>query len=317
MIFVLFLSIHLAAVNLATAGPLVALWFARRGRIREDGPAGWMAGQLIRRSIAALAIGIGLGLAAGVTLWLYDSARLEAAIRALPYARLRDGVWELGFYFLCLMPYLPLCRPARRLDGVGVAARVTQWILVLAATSNLAYHFPFLFTTLAETRTAASTSEIAPVTVAEMLARWKDPAFLAQFVHFMFACVAVAGAAVMWLSLRLAKLGVEQSEQQRIAVYGARIAAVPSVLQLAVGIYFLLVLPDGLQSALMGESILATMVFGVSLLTALALMHRLVSLAMGNCNRSAVVQTIVLLLVTITLMTGALHAARNSAMANT
>ena len=313
VVFVLLLSLHLLAVNTATAGPLVALWFerrGRRGRRRDDGPAGWVAGQLIRCSIAALAIGIALGLAAGATLWLTDGERLRAAVNALPYSRLRDGVWELAFYFVCVGLYLPLRMPASKASGVGVAARTAQWILVLAAASNLAYHFPFLFSALAQTRIEAESVAIVPISTSELLGRWAQPAYLAQFVHFLFASVATAGVVVMWLSLRLTKLGVVESERSRIGGYGARIAAVPSVLQLAVGMYFLFVLPEGLQGALMGDSLLATALFGTSLLVAIGLMHRLVGIALGNQGRAEIIQSIVLLVLTVFLMTASLHAAR-------
>ena len=40
------------------------------------------------------------------------------------------------------------------------AARAAQWLLILAAASNLAYHFPFLFSTLAQMRTENAASEI-------------------------------------------------------------------------------------------------------------------------------------------------------------
>jgi hypothetical protein len=314
--FIVLLSLHLLAVNTATAGPLVALWFDRRGRKHEDGPASWIAGQLIRHSIAALAIGIALGLAAGFMLWLADRERITAAIYALPYGRLRDGVWELAFYFVCLVLYLPLSRSALRKDATGVFARIGQWILVLAAVSNLAYHFPFLFSVLSQTRTASSDDTNHVISVAEMLSHWKQSAFIAQFVHFLLASVATAGVVVMCLSMRLEKLGVDESDQWRIGIYGARIAAVPSVLQLAVGTYFLLSLPQGLQGALMGDSLLATSLFGVSLLAALALMHRLVGISLGLRSRASVVQSAVLLIVTVMLMTASLHAARSAVTAS-
>ena len=184
--------------------------------------------------------------------------------------------------------------------------------MILAAASNLAYHFPFLFSTLAETRTENATSDIDRITVAELLSRWQRPAYLAQFIHFLLASVATTGVVVMLLSLRLAKLGVGQSEQWRMGIYGARIAAVPSVLQLAVGTFFLLALPSRLQGALMGDSLLATVLFGISLLISLALMHRLVGIAIGHRSRRNIVQSIVLLVATVFFMTASLHAARAS-----
>jgi hypothetical protein len=305
---------HLLAVNMATAAPLAAMWFARRGRLRGDVLASWVGGQLIRQSIIALAMGLVLGLAAGAILWLADGERLEAALRSLPYARLRDGVWELAFYFVCLAAYLPLARPAQNSRGAGTAARTAQWILVLAAVSNLAYHFPFLFSVLARLRNEAASSSIEAVSVRELLGYWKQPEYVAEFVHFLLASGATAGVGVMWLSLRLAKLNVTESEQGRIATCGARIAAVPSILQLAVGLYLLLALPERLQGALLGESLLATALFGISIVAALALMHRLVGVALGHSSRTSILQSVALLVATVLLMTSSLHAARSAAV---
>ena len=301
---------HLLAINVATAGPMVALWFQRRGRKCEDGPASWVADQLARFSMLALVVGIGLGLSAGVVMYFADGDRMRAAIHALPYGRLWWGVWELAFYFLCMALYLVI-QPSARRDGTGGAvARTMQWILVWAAVANLAYHFPLLFSTLATMRSSASSDVIDPISTRELLRQWGQPMNVAMIMHFLLASVAVTGIAVMWIGLKLGKVQASQSAQWRIGLYGARIALVPTVLQLLAGVYLLFSLPQSMQSAFMGDNLTATGLFGVSLLVALGLMHRLAGVALGQRSRASMVQSGALMAITVLLMTAALHAAR-------
>ena len=310
LLFVPLLAIHLLAMNVATAGPIVALWFQRRGRKREDGPASWVADQLVRHSMLALAVGIGLGLAAGAVLYGADGQRLRAAIGALPYGRLWWGVWELAFYFLCMALYLVLQSTAQRNSTAGVVARTMQWVLVWSAVTNLAYHFPLLFSVLAQLRSSATSADIAPIGTSELLKQWMQPRNLAMFIHFLMASVATSGVLVMFLGLRLGKIEANQPAQWRIGHYGARIALVPTLLQLVGGVYLLFVLPQNLQDAMMGDNLVATSLFVVSVLVALALMHCLAGVALGQRSRASMIQAGILLVVTVLLMTASLHAAR-------
>jgi hypothetical protein len=82
---------------------------------------------------------------------------------------------------------------------------------------------------------------------------------------------------------------------------------VPTLLQIVVGIWVLLELNESQRMALMGERLLATMLFAVAVLVALRLMHLSAAIALGERRSRQLVSAIVTMVVTTLLMSATLH----------
>lgn len=131
-------------------------------------------------------------------------------------------------------------------------------------------------------------------------------------VHVLLASVATTGVMMMGFALRLARQNEEAAQAETVAKWGARIALVPSIAQLLVGLYVLFHLPPQIQKQFMGGNMLTTGLFAVSVVAALALMHSLAAVALGDVQRKTIIRAMELLVLTVLLMSAALHTARKA-----
>lgn len=253
-----------------------------------------------------------LGLAIGGMLYASDRARFLAALSTIPYGRLWWGAWEIVFYLVCMWAYLALWKKGRKETGGGTAARVVQRLLAVLAATNLAYHFPPLFTVASDLRTAMSAEpgHVVAMTNREFLLATMQPVVVAHWIHFLLASLAVTGVVVMRFGLWCPRACLNEAERHRITVVGARLALVPTVLQLLAGTYLLFQLPAASQEILMGGNLLATSLFGVSVLLAIGLMHRLATASLGQISNAVVAQCAALLCIVVVLMTFVLQMSR-------
>ena len=101
-----------------------------------------------------------------------------------------------------------------------------------------------------------------------------DPGVYPRFLHVMLGAVALAGLYVALLGVRRLALEPEQGRWQYRS--GATWFAGTTLVNMAVGLWWLLALPREQMTALMGGSLAATIAFGVGFLAALmALAHSL------------------------------------------
>jgi hypothetical protein len=96
----------------------------------------------------------------------------------------------------------------------------------------------------------------------------------------------------------------------RLAVSGAWIALVPTLLQLIVGLWVLLQLPYESRERLLGQDMLSCGVFVAALGASFWLMHRLTTAVLGELDRRSVRNTALLMVVVVVLMVAARHLAR-------
>ena len=153
-------------------------------------------------------------------------------------------------------------------------------MLGIFAATNLLYHFPLLFTVIGVYSTRPAPADDMLVFRHAML----DPEVLSQFLHHVLASFAVVGVGVMGFSLRMSR-AAECRRRAANRRLGRALALVPTVLQLLVGLYVLLELPERARDGLMGGDRVGTLLFGASLVGAIALMHRLASVAFGETER--------------------------------
>lgn len=296
-------AVHLLAVNVATAGPFVALWLWFRQRRAKDLLCGETARMLVRHSIWGLLIATLFGLVAWCLVANMYPGPYMHAVGMLPVRRYAFGVSELVFSLACLVGYLAL---AKRRNNAGLAGGWGEATLLILAGTNFVYHFPPLFAALAVLSTR---SEIWGQQ-ASFVRLLIDAEALARTIHFLLASVAVTGAWLLVCALRREHLDHGSAAWQRMAVWGAWLALLPTTLQLLAGVALIAVLPDASRDSLLGQDLLATTLFAASLLATVGLLHRLTAVAFGDMTRTGMTVAVVLILIVVVLMVGARHRAR-------
>ena len=109
----------------------------------------------------------------------------------------------------------------------------------------------------------------------------------------------------MVLGLRFGKPG------KRFVAFGGRIALVPTLLQLVVGVWVVMEVPAGVRNSVMGSDPLTALMFGVSLFGVFGVMLTLAGVSLGQCDATAVCRTTLLMGIIILLMVGTLVRGRH------
>lgn len=271
----LVLALHLWCVNVASAGPLVSAWLDWLGRSRDD--LSWQAARYLSlKSLALLVLGSVLGLAAAGLLW---SDAYHELMHAFLY-KIKWAGWELLFSFVLMALHTGLLwrGPARSLVG-----RLTRAAIALLAATNLLYHFPTLLLVISEVHAGyiEQPQAIDPKLFRELMS---EPSILARSAHFLLASLAVTGVTLIAFGARLKRHAETEANGHRAALWGGRIALVPTLLQVLVGIWVLVAVPAAMQQRLMGADLLASGLLACSIIAALYLMHQLAAVAMGDTS---------------------------------
>lgn len=325
-------AVHLVAVNLAGVGPLVACWLdwldcrgrdanaeASAAAIERGAPASpagrglapLLARRLLVQSWWALLLGGLLGLGLVGLMWIeyreeyFAGWRHLAATRA---GRIRDTaiewVFSLGCYGLAWWKWHSWRR------------RWALWLVVLLGATNLLYHFPTLFVVIGQLGMDPRLVD-EPYHHLRLLAQ---PAIASLVVHHLLAAVALAGLSLMMASLRVAgRISPddhgdappnEADGLPRELVWGARLALVPTLVQVPVGVWVLAAAPPLAREAILGADQGATAAFALGVLASLALARELANLSLGVPERPAAHRAVGWFLLTVVLMVGARHQAR-------
>lgn len=325
LIAILLLASHLLAVNLASCGPLVAAWLdLREGR--GDLTAGIAGRRLTLWSLVALVVGILGGLAVGY-LWWDDGYRI--ALRRLS-SRIYFGGAELAFSLFLQILQL-VCW--RRRWGDSRRGRWGRGCLAFLSATNLLYHFPILLVIFSRIVSGEDAGDL-PLTSAEFRARIVNATVLARSLHFWLASIAVSGVGLMlvarvlgrWnspsagsitadsnaadpntMSARDSDHALSHDDARRLAAYGARIALVPSLLQVLSGAWLLIQLDPFTQSQLLGGDAVSSLSFAAGVGLAMWLLHRLASASWGEVDRRSILITAGALVATVVFMTATLR----------
>ena len=304
-------SLHLALVGQATFGPLLALHLRWRGSRHAGLPAQELAARITRVSVHAF---WGVVLTGVLMLGLYFRPGSSAeslhpilqGLKVLPHRRLVFGVIELAFTWACLELALWGWRRWR--------AGWVYLLLVLAAT-NLLWHFPVLFTAM---RVAAGRPELwgRELSYHETLALFAQAETLARVFHSLAGALVAAAAISTWLLLpprcESADAGELPAQSEtppayRFSLSWGRMALAAGLLQLPLGVWLLMVLPEASQRGLMGGQLAATAAWGTGLVLALPLWHVQATWALGQVNRPTLRRCLFLLGVVMWLMLLADH----------
>lgn len=311
-LLVLVVTVHLLAVNVATAGPFVCMWLAWRrsttqGQTDDESTHLRVERFLTKQSFLGLVGASLLGAVALYILWLMQPTAYLRAAQAIPSRRYWFGLVEVGFSLGCLAWCLALLKREVRSSKGRTRWRIA---LNLFTGTNLLYHFPALFAIAG----VLSTRPLREGTTIHFQRWMLDAEVLARTLHFLLASFAITGVLLIWLACRLARQGHPEANARRIAVWGARVSLVPTLLQLASGVWVLVAMPAANRDLLLGEDWLGTLLFALSLFATLALVHRLVAVALGAFHDRELVGCVVLTLLVVTLMAGVRHRARFQAL---
>jgi hypothetical protein len=289
----LLLAAHLLCVNVAAGGPLVAAWLDWRGRGDEAArkAAKWLAGWSLLGLLAGAALGVFIG-------WLkWDADYRSLWTGPLSYKMHWAGI-ELIFSLVLMIGWW-LWLPGRA-GGRSIVTALRGLVAILAST-NLLYHFPILFSVAARLHDSGQIAgeAIRGAGFRQLMLQSETPAMA---VHVTLASVAVAATMLLGLSLRWRRTG-DEAGAYKVALSGGRWALAASLLQLPVGLWVLATLPTAVQSRLMSGSAVGLLLFMGSIAAALWLMRELVNVALGDGTRPALIKSMALMLVTVTLMT--------------
>ncbi|MGD9720982.1 MAG: hypothetical protein AB7O59_02890 [Pirellulales bacterium] len=290
------LGVHLLLVDLAMAGPLVCVWLDWRATRYGDAIAFQAGRTLARTATWALTLGILLGIVLLAVRWWQDDGSYFAAVAVVPRSRLWFAGAELLFYFACMGAYSGLWHRWR-------SWRLAHRALAVAAATNLLLHFPALFAifSVVSTRPELLGETLDSAAYRRLLI---DPEVLSRVLHVWLAALAVSGAAVMAIGMRLATRVPEPAAARSLTRHGAVVALVPTLLQIPAGFWVAWAMPESERAVLLGGDWLAGGLFVVSLLLALWLMHSLAGIALGNDAAPQIRRALLTLCVLVLLMVG-------------
>lgn len=295
LVNVILLALHLLAVNVASAGPLMCVWLRSRGRRGGGEAADAIGRRLAAWSLGGLILGIVFGTILLVIAWADENQSYWNALRRFEPQTFVFALVELAFTGACLITYLVLWNRWRGRPWL-------HGLLAVLATTNLTYHFPPLMIVLGQLSARPDLTDATTITRSVYRHLMVQPDVLANLLHFALASVAVTGVFVMHLALK--------ADERRVTSGGAWFALVASLAQLAVGMWVLMQLPLTARNGLVGDDWLASGLFILSIGVALGLMHALSAVALGETGHAAVWRSTALMLAVVLLMTGALARSR-------
>ncbi len=300
VIQVLVLSLHLILLNIAVGGPLICVWLDWRATHHDESFTQLASNRLAAQSLVALCIGVLLGVVGVVLISMAYPEAFRRAWTIVPPRRWMFSVIEIVFSGICVWIYL------RWWNVLGKSKTLTavRYGLPILASTNLAYHFAPLFAMV-----AVWSTRLTPPTEFNYLQSISDPEVASRTLHVLLASVAVAGVALMGCSLRLARMGTEETDAGRVAIWGARIALVPSLLQVFVGLYVLIKLPEPARDRMMGGDILTTALFVAALSVTLIWYYMLTIVSLGSTVRRDVTRCMSWMALVVVLMVAARHSA--------
>lgn len=290
----LLLGSHLICVNLAAGGPLLAAQLDWRAHRHRDTTALLAARWLARASLLALLLGAGLGLALAGLRW-------SPQYRILWSGPLREklfwATWEFLFSLLLLGGW-GWCLP--RSCNARTWPTLARGFAACLASSNLLYHFPFLFGVSRRLMDHGPLDD-QPLPRAVFRSLMMQHELPALVTHVALASLAVAGGALLFLAWR--GLRKQQGDEvQTLTTLGGRWALFGSLAQFPVGLWLLITLPPPVQYHLLGGNALATLLLLASLGLAVLLLFQLVQLLASPPTSNALLAAVATLVATILFM---------------
>lgn len=311
---IILLTAHLVCMNVASGGPLVALWLEWKDR-RGDAVAPQAARYLATAAILALLVGSLLGLLIGWLKWTPEYAEIW---QVRLWNKVKWGLGELAVSAVLLIGYWFWRKRATLPTRRGYIGRS---LLLLITSTNLLYHFPTLLMVGSKLAEGSFPSDV-DIPAGTLTARQFRPLLLhdeipALSVHFGLASVAMAGVTLFGLALRRLRSDEDPRGAHRIIAWGGWSALVATGLQLVVGLWLLVTTPPDMQSQLIGSSLLATGCFVGSLILVVWLLRELADVTIGEPTRGGLIRSMIAMTAIVLLMTAARQLSRPTLPAKT
>lgn len=286
------------AANVASAGPVVAAWLDwREGR--GDGLAGRAGRYLAAAGLIGLLAAAGLGVLLFVLVW--DDGYREAFSRLRP--RVFAGIGELAFSLILMLAQWLWWKSQ---PTAGKAVRVVRGLLGVLAGTNLLYHFPVLFAVMSKAAGGGVPGDGA-IRGSAFLQELVSGEVLSKSVHVWLASFAIAGLMLIGFALKASRTGETAEEVRRVTRWGASIALLATLLQIPVGLWLITQLPRPAVRSLMGQDMISTILFLVSVGLVFPLGHWLAAAAMREVPRKTLVRIMIAMTLIVVLMSGVLY----------
>lgn len=295
---IVLLAIHLLSVNLASAGPLIAVWLWRAGNAKPIRRS--CANSLLWKTIVAFLLGMITG---GLLMAWSPSADLRNILGRFPARTYYFAAAELAFSLVCMLALA--WSFAKELRSPWLL-----WGLALLTTTNLIYHFPPLMAVLGKLAVNPHWSTHDTIERAEQLQLMKLPEIVALSLHFAAASIAITAIAALDRLRRELSESPASPEAAQVIRNLVRTALLANLFQLPVGLWLLTSLSLDDVRTLMGGSLAASLSFIVALGLTLVLLQRLVALGWGLAEGKDLSWILKLTVLIVLLMTASLRLSR-------
>ena len=292
IIAVILLAVHLLSIQLASAGPVMAIFLEWRSRRALESAAGLYqaAERMAKHSLWAFVLGIVAGIGLG---WLAVASghRDYSIILRRFHSRLWWGIWEMVFSGAVLSVYLWVFP---RFQSLG---RSSRWIVIvhrglaIITVTNLLYHFPPLLSVIVDQMGVVDSVE--KVNSAEFRSLIFAPEIVAKTIHFSFASLAVAGA---W-----AMISTKKRDAGNVRI-GAWVATVALVAQMLTGGWLVMQASPLDRSRLMGADVITSAFLMASIVCSMLALNQTASVAMGDTRTKQVIMATATIVLVILLM---------------
>jgi hypothetical protein len=292
---ILLLGVHLLAMNVASSGPMIAVWL--HWQRTESDVRGSLGRQMMWLSITGLCIGM---LTGGLMLLAAPSEGLMLALKRFPANAFWFAGAELLFSLVCMLIALALW------------SRVSKWwlaLLAFATSTNLLYHFPPLMAMIGKLSNNPNWTDIEIINRPEVLKLMREGEVLSLTFHFGMSSFAVSAIAVLALIARHPQNDGALAPAARMS---ALVALVASLSQVPIGVWLLTSLSNTSRSALMGDNLIASLAFIVAILGTIKLLQTLVSITLGQTETKTLRTAVPHVCAVVLLMTTSLRMSRES-----
>lgn len=290
-VIVAVLAGHLYLVAVSATGPILVAWcdfFRSPGDETANRGARWLS----MISWLFLIVGSLIGVLSGVLVWSDEFRQVLGRL----HSKIHWGGAELCFS-VALSGIVAFWW--RRNPGATGMRRRLRGFLGLLSGTNLLYHFSLLFFVMKSPDVVGGEG---PINAALFREYMSQGLVLSKTVHFVMVAFILVG--MTWIAAGATWLRYNKDDQvaSRLAIWGGRVALVPAVLQLLVGIWVVTQMAPLQMKAIMGADAKTTAAFVLSFLLSMWLMHLLAKIALGKANRRKMHMSIIVTMVILMLM---------------
>ncbi|HES59797.1 MAG TPA: hypothetical protein ENO18_05130 [Caldithrix sp.] len=275
---ILFFTIHILLINVILGGSLITL--VSRLKSKNDTLETSLHGSITGKLPTTFALGVNMGVAPLLFLQVIYGHLFYASSVLL-------AVYWILIIPLIILAYYGAYIHIRRYYSSAILSKTAIWITALILL-YIGFVFVNNMSLMVQPEKWGAYFENREGTILN----WADPTLIPRYLHFVAASVAVAGLfmAMIWTSRQ--KKGIEGAEtkvKSSLLIFGYA-----TIVQVVIGLWFLLAIPREYMLNFMGGDLLATIVFMLGFLSAIG--------AIATAFAGKFRPTLSMLIITITAM---------------